>query len=75
MRSVAKRIGIRHSYLSRLERGENAPLSEERIRALAVLFGDDPELVPVFLTTSPISEHPIKINIERLAYLLILGMT
>lgn len=45
MRSVAKRIGIHHSYLSRLERGEYAPLSEERIRALAVLFGEDPELL------------------------------
>jgi PAS domain S-box-containing protein len=45
IRSVAKHIGIHHSYLSRLERGEYAPLTEERIRALANLFGDDPELL------------------------------
>lgn len=45
IRSVAKRIGIHHSYLSRLERGEYAPLSEERIRALSVLLGDDSELL------------------------------
>lgn len=45
IRYVAKHIGIHHSYLSRLERGEYAPLTEERIRALAILFGDDPELL------------------------------
>jgi len=43
IRSVAKRIGIHHSYLSKLERGENAPLTEERIQALARLLGEDPE--------------------------------
>jgi PAS domain S-box-containing protein len=43
IRSVAKRIGIHHSYLSKLERGENAPLTEERIHALARLLGEDPE--------------------------------
>lgn len=45
IRSVAKRIGIHHSYLSKLERGENAPLTEERIHALARLLGEDPELL------------------------------
>lgn len=43
IRSVAKRIGIHHSYLSKLERGENAPLTEERIHALARFLGEDPE--------------------------------
>lgn len=45
IRSVAKRIGIHHSYLSKLERGENAPLTEERIHALARLLGEDPALL------------------------------
>jgi PAS domain S-box-containing protein len=45
IRSVAKRIGIHHSYLSKLERGENAPLTEERIHALARLLGEDPEML------------------------------
>jgi len=45
IRSVAKRIGIHHSYLSKLERGENAPLTEERIHALARFLGEDPEVL------------------------------
>ncbi len=45
IRSVAKRIGIHHSYLSKLERGENAPLTEERIHALARFLGEDPDLL------------------------------
>jgi PAS domain S-box-containing protein len=45
IRSVAKRIGIHHSYLSKLERGENAPLTEERIHALARLLGEDSEVL------------------------------
>lgn len=45
IRSVAKRIGIHHSYLSKLERGENAPLTEERIHALARFLGEDPEIL------------------------------
>ena len=45
IRSVAKRVGIHHSYLSKLERGENAPLTEERIHALARLLGEDPDLL------------------------------
>lgn len=35
IRSVAKRVGLHHSYLSKLERGEHTPLSESRILALA----------------------------------------
>lgn len=45
IRSVARRIGIHHSYLSKLERGENAPLTEERIHALARFLGEDPEVL------------------------------
>ncbi|MBU4191155.1 MAG: helix-turn-helix domain-containing protein [Pseudodesulfovibrio sp.] len=45
IRKVAKRIGIHHSYLSKIERGEPASLCEKRIIALAEELGDDPELL------------------------------
>jgi transcriptional regulator with XRE-family HTH domain len=45
LRAVAKRIGIQHSYLSKLERGEYAPLKERRIRALADDLGIDENIL------------------------------
>lgn len=45
IRKVAKRIGIHHSYLSKIERGEPASLSEKKMVALAKELGDDPELL------------------------------
>lgn len=45
IRKVAKRIGIHHSYLSKIERGEPASLSEKKMVALADELGDDPELL------------------------------
>lgn len=45
IRAVAQRIGIHHSYLSKLERGEHAPLTDERILALARDLGEDEELL------------------------------
>ena len=45
IRALAKRIGIHQSYLSKLERGEHAPLSQERIVALARELGEDQELL------------------------------
>ncbi|QGY40127.1 helix-turn-helix domain-containing protein [Pseudodesulfovibrio cashew] len=45
IRKVAKRIGIHHSYLSKIERGEPASLSEKRMVALAEELGDDPDLL------------------------------
>ena len=45
IRKVAQRIGIHHSYLSKIERGEPASLSEKRMVALAEELGDDPELL------------------------------
>ena len=45
IRAVASRIGLHHSYLSKLERGEHAPLSHDRINALARDLGEDPELL------------------------------
>jgi len=45
IRKVAKRIGIHHSYLSKIERGEPASLSEKKMISLAEELGDDPELL------------------------------
>lgn len=45
IRKVANRIGIHHSYLSKIERGEPASLSEKRMVALAAELGDDPDLL------------------------------
>lgn len=47
IRKVAKRIGIHHSYLSKIERGEPASLSEKKMEALAKELGDDHELLLV----------------------------
>jgi len=45
LRQVAQRIGIEPSYLSKIERGETAPLSEEKIIRLALELGDDPDML------------------------------
>ena len=45
LRQVASRIGVEPSYLSKLERGERAPLSEEKTRALALDLGLDPDVL------------------------------
>lgn len=44
-RQVALRIGIEPSYLSKLERGEEVHLSEEKIRLLATDLQLDPDLL------------------------------
>lgn len=45
VRQVAARVGIEPSYLSKVERGEQPPPSEETIVALARELGDDPDLL------------------------------
>ena len=45
IRKVAGRIGVHHSYLSKIERGELASLSEKRMAALADELGVDFELL------------------------------
>jgi transcriptional regulator with XRE-family HTH domain len=42
---VAGRIGVEPSYLSKVERDETPPPSEEKIRALAVDLGEDPDVL------------------------------
>jgi transcriptional regulator with XRE-family HTH domain len=43
LRQIAARIGVEPSYLSKVERGKEAPPSEERIRALAHELREDPD--------------------------------
>jgi len=45
VRQVAARIGVEPSYLSKVERGEEAPPSEPRIRALAADLGEDADVL------------------------------
>lgn len=44
VRQVAQRIGVEPSYLSKVERGENVSLSEEKTVLLALELGLDPDL-------------------------------
>ncbi|MBW1989659.1 MAG: helix-turn-helix domain-containing protein [Deltaproteobacteria bacterium] len=45
LRQVAARIGVEPSYLSKVERGENAPLSEEKIKLLARELDEDQDVL------------------------------
>lgn len=45
VRQVAERIGVEPSFLSKVERGETAPPSEEKIMALARVLAEDPDVL------------------------------
>ena len=45
LRQVALRIGVEPSYLSKVERGGEAPPSEATITALAAELDDDPDVL------------------------------
>ena len=45
VRKVATRIGVEPSYLSKIERGEQPPPSEEKIVALAEALDEDPDVM------------------------------
>ena len=45
LRQLATRVGLEPSYLSKLERGEQSSLSEEKIIALASELREDPDLL------------------------------
>jgi transcriptional regulator with XRE-family HTH domain len=45
VRQVAARIGVEPSYLSKVERGEEAPPSEAKIRAIADDLREDPDVL------------------------------
>lgn len=45
LRQVAIRIGVEPAYLSKIERGDMAPPSEEKIFLLAKELGEDPDVL------------------------------
>jgi transcriptional regulator with XRE-family HTH domain len=45
VRRVAARIGVQPSFLSKVERGQEAPPSEDKIVALARVLGEDPDVL------------------------------
>lgn len=45
VRKVAARIEVEPSYLSKVERGQEAPMSEAKIVALAEVLGEDPDVL------------------------------
>lgn len=45
LRQVAQRIGVEPAYLSKIERGETAPPSEQTTRRLAEELGEDPDFL------------------------------
>ena len=45
VRQVAQRIGVEPAYLSKIERDEVAPPSEEKVRALALELSEDPDML------------------------------
>jgi transcriptional regulator with XRE-family HTH domain len=45
VRKVAARLGVQPSYLSKIERGEQAPPTEAKIRALAEILGEDTDVL------------------------------
>jgi transcriptional regulator with XRE-family HTH domain len=45
VRKVAARLGVQPSYLSKVERGEQAPPTEAKIRMLAEILGEDTDVL------------------------------
>jgi transcriptional regulator with XRE-family HTH domain len=45
LRQLAQRVGVEPSFLSKVERGEVPPPSEEKVKALAVALGEDPDVL------------------------------
>ena len=45
VRKVAARLGVQPSYLSKIERGEQAPPTEANIRALAEILDEDVDVL------------------------------
>ena len=45
LRQVARRLGVQPSYLSKIERGDESPPTEPRIRALAIELDEDPDVL------------------------------
>lgn len=63
LRQVAGRIGIEPAYLSKIERGEFAPPSEEVIRKLAQELGENPDIL--LALAGKVSRDLMEIIVQR----------
>jgi len=45
LREMAKKIGVSATYLSKVERLESPPPTEEKVRAISQIIGYDPDLL------------------------------
>ncbi|MCX7825842.1 MAG: helix-turn-helix domain-containing protein [Verrucomicrobiae bacterium] len=45
LRQVAKAMGVQPSFLSKVERGDSGPPSEEKIKRLAHILGEDADVL------------------------------
>jgi len=45
LRQVANRIGVEPSFLSKVERGDQPPPSEEKIKSLAIELNENPDVL------------------------------
>jgi len=63
LRQVAQRIGVEPSYLSKVERGETPPPSEEKIVRLAKELSEDPDVL--LALAGKVSSDLLKIIRER----------
>ena len=63
LRQVAGRIGLEPAYLSKIERGVFPPPSEEKIRALAGVLGEDSDVL--LAMAGKVSEDLRKVILRR----------
>jgi transcriptional regulator with XRE-family HTH domain len=63
VRQLAERVGIEPSYLSKIERGEQAPPGEETIHRIAKELGEDPDAL--LALAGKVSNDLMKIIRER----------
>ena len=63
VRQVAGRIGVEPSYLSKVERNETPPPSEQKIRALALDLGEDVDVL--LAMAGKVSADLQKVILER----------
>lgn len=63
LRQVAKRVSIEPAYLSKIERGEFAPPSEEVIRKLAGELGEDADIL--LALAGKVSRDLLEVIVQR----------
>lgn len=63
LRQVAGRIGIEPAYLSKIERGDFAPPSEEVIRKLSDELGENPDIL--LALAGKVSKDLMEIIVQR----------